>query len=251
MITLQELKLFLNELLANPDISDYSPNGVQVEGKERIARIATGVSANLVTIEAAVQQEVDALIVHHGLFWKGDSYVITGPKKEKIDQLLKHEITLFAYHLPLDAHQRVGNNWKAAKEMGWIDLEPFGYINGTPIGVKGKIKKRSREEFKNQLEDYYSHQAHTALGGPEEVSSVGLVSGGAYKLIPDAALAELDCFVTGNFDEPAWSMAHEHEVNFFALGHTATERVGPIALADELHKELDIETLFLDSYNPF
>lgn len=251
MITLDELNDYLKELFREPEVSDYCPNGMQVQGKDRIGKIATGVTASLACIEAAVQQKADALIVHHGLFWKGDSYVISGAKRERIGLLIENGITLIGYHLPLDAHTELGNNWKAAMDLGWKDLQPFGFMNGVPIGVKGRFDPISREAFQKKIEEYYGHAATTALGGPEEVSSVGLISGGAYRSISDAANEGLDCFITGNFDEPAWHMAHEDEVNFFACGHSATERVGPMALAAAVEKKLGVETVFLDLENPF
>lgn len=251
MTTLQQLKDYLHGLLYNPEIQDYCPNGLQVEGKGAVSKVATAVTASLATIEAAVEQGVDALVVHHGLFWKGDSYVVTGPKRERLALLLNNEMSLFGYHLPLDAHRRVGNNWKAAEELGWRELEPFGLMGSSYIGVKGRFDPISRKTLQSQLEDYYQHPAAVALGGPEEVTSAGLISGGAYRQIPDAAVEGLDCFITGNVDEPAWHLAHENEVNFYSLGHTATERVGPIALAEVIEKDLGVETIFLDLENPF
>ncbi len=251
MITLQELCYKLNGLLLRPEITDYCPNGLQVEGKEKISKVVTGVSASFSTIEAAVKANADALIVHHGMFWKGDSYVVNGAKKRKLALLIESGISLLAYHLPLDAHEEYGNNWKAAKEMGWQNLEPFGIFNGVPIGVKGTFSPVSREAFQQLLEKYYDHPANSALGGKEQVSTVGLVSGGAYRSIEEAAKEGLDCFVTGNYDEPAWHMAHEMGVNFFPLGHSATERVGPRALGEWLKETTGVAVEFVDIPNPF
>lgn len=251
MITLQELLCYLNELLLRPEITDHCPNGLQVEGSGKIKKIATGVSASLSTIEAAIEADAQALVVHHGMFWKGDSYVVNGAKKKKLLQLLESGMSLLAYHLPLDAHEEYGNNWRAAKEMGWKDLEPFGYFNGVPIGVKGRVKPVTREEFQKQVEGYYGHSANAALGGKEQVATVGLVSGGAYRTLEEAADQKLDCFITGNYDEPAWHMAHEMGVNFYPLGHSATERVGPRALAEKLQEEFAIPVEFIDIPNPY
>lgn len=135
--------------------------------------------------------------------------------------------------------------------MKWSELEPFAYFDKVQIGVKGKIAPCSREEFKKGLETYYAHPAVCAWGGPEKIQTVALVSGGAYKTIPEAAKEGIDAFITGSFDEPAWLQAKEEGVNFFALGHSATERVGPIALADHLEKKGVIPTRFIDIWNPF
>lgn len=251
MIKLTELRFYLDRLLPANGVIDYGPNGLQVEGKERIAKGATAVSGSLATIEAAVEQGVDVLIVHHGMFWQRDSYVITGTKRKKLQLLLQHGISLFAYHLPLDMHPEIGNNWKAAKDMKWFDLQPFCYVDKVPIGVKGKINPCSQFVFKKELESYYQHDATCALGGPEQIQSVALVSGGAYKSIIEAAAEGIDAFITGNFDEPVWHQSIEEGVNFYALGHSATERVGPMALATHLEQEIKLPFSFIDTQNPF
>lgn len=251
MMTLSELSAYLNQLLPGQGINDSCPNGLQVEGKSTIRRLATAVSASLQTIEAAIDDGADALIVHHGLFWSRDSFVLQGVKRKKIALLMQHDISLFAYHLPLDLHAQVGNNWKAALDLGWKDLKPFGLFNGVPIGVKGSISPCSRQELTSHLEEYYQHPATCAWGGPEEIRTIGLVSGGAYKLLPEAAQEGLDAFVTGSFDEPAWYQAREERVNFLALGHSATERIGPLALAAQLEKQLNLPCHFLEVENPF
>ncbi len=248
---LKELIQFLNQILPSNGVIDYCPNGLQIEGKEKISKIATAVSGSINTIEKAVLEGVDALIVHHGIFWQKDSYVIQGTKKRKIEQLIKHGISLIAYHLPLDLNQQFGNNWKAAKDMEWVDLEPFGYFDKVPIGVKGRVKPTPRETFKRQLETYYQHPASYAFGGPEMIQTAALISGGAYKSIIEAAENQIDAFITGNFDEPAWHHAMEEKINFYALGHSATERVGPLALANYLQSQLKIPCSFIDVENPF
>jgi dinuclear metal center YbgI/SA1388 family protein len=251
MIKRQELCHYLDQLFSSNGEVDYGPNGLQVEGKEQIQTVATAVSASLATIEAAIKAQADALIVHHGLFWYKDSFVIQGTKKKKISLLLEHGISLIAYHLPLDHHPQLGNNWKAAEEMGWKNLQPFGWMNKIMIGVKGEIPPCSQEKFKNQLETYYQHSAFCALGGPTAIRKVALISGGAYKSITEAVQSQMDAFVTGSFDEPVWHQAFEEKINFFALGHSATEKVGPKAICQHLKEELKLPSLFLDVFNPF
>jgi dinuclear metal center YbgI/SA1388 family protein len=251
MITLQELCLYLNELLQIPGLNDYCKNGLQVEGCSKITKIATAVSASLETIEMAAEMGVDALIVHHGMFWNSDPHEITGVKKKKLKSLLKPDISLIAYHLPLDAHKEFGNNWKAALDMGWMDLKPFGNVTGIPIGVMGKIPDQTNLAFQEKLENYYGNKAHIALFGKEHVKTAGLVSGGAYKYIQDAVRENLDCFITGNFDEPVWNMAMEEKINFYALGHSATERIGSKALGEHLQAKFGIPCEFIDVNNPF
>lgn len=251
MIKLEDLRRYLKELLPSNGLSDYCPNGLQVEGKSHIRQLATAVSASQETLEAAAAKGCDALIVHHGLFWNRDSYVISGVKRKKLFLLLEQEISLFGYHLPLDIHPQLGNNWKAAQDLGWTDLQPFGVMNGVAIGVKGIVDPISREEFAQQLENYYRHPATCAWGGPEVIQTAALISGGAHKSLLDAAQEKVDAFITGSFDEPNWYQAAEEEINFFAMGHAATERIGPLALAQHLEHVFHIPCHFLDIENPF
>lgn len=251
MITLQELCRDLEQFLSVSDYKDYCDNGLQVEGTAEINHFATAVTASLATIQAAVDLGVQALIVHHGMFWNGDPYAIVGTKREKLDLLLKNGISLLAYHLPLDGNSEVGNNWKAAKDLGWDSLEPFGEYKGIHLGVKGTFPGQDVRDFQRKLEEYYKHAAHCALGGNDTIKSAALVSGGAYKLLPEAAKEGIDCFITGNFDEPAWHQSYEEKINFFAMGHSATERVGPKALGDFLMEKYSLNYTFIDIPNPF
>lgn len=248
---LQEFCSYLDELFFREKLTDHCPNGLQVEGKGEVKTVVTAVSASLETIEAAAAAGADALIVHHGIFWNKDPYIIRGVKKKKIALLLEHGISLFAYHLPLDSHPGIGNNWRAAYEMGWSDLQPFCNINGIFIGVRGTIPPVAPEKFRDELEKYYRHPAACALAGPEIIKNVALVSGGAYKYLGDAKEAGADAFITGSFDEPVWHQAREEGIHFFAMGHSATERVGPQALANYLTEGLSISCTFIDTENPF
>lgn len=251
MITLQELCEHLDHRLEIDQFKDGCPNGLQVEGRQEIRSVATAVTSSLNVIKLAVEAGVQALIVHHGMFWNRDEFPVVGTKKQKLELLLKNEISLLAYHLPLDAHQEFGNNWKAARDLNWNDLEPFGEFGGTFIGVKGRFPKISVNRFQRQIEDYYGRPAHVAAGGAEEVRSAALISGGAYREAAQAAKEGIDCFITGNFDEPAWHTAFEEKVNFFAMGHSASERVGPMALREYIFDNLGVESIFIDEENPF
>lgn len=251
MIYLEDLQRYLNELLQAQGLTDYCLNGLQVQGEREVRHIATAVTASLATIEAAVEAGVQALVVHHGIFWNGDSLAIIGRKRDKIRLLLDNGISLFAYHLPLDLHQEFGNNWKAARDLGWTELQPFGKFGNMAIGVKGKFPAISREEFCKYLEAYYQHPAHCAMGGKKIVQTVALISGGAHKNILEAVSENIDCFITGSFDEPVWHQAFEEQINFFALGHSATERVGPQAIGKHLQQHFGVECQFIDLPNPF
>ncbi len=251
MITLQELSAFLDAQLKPSDFSDNCPNGLQVEGKSEVRKIAFAVSASVAAIEEAVKAQADALVVHHGIFWQNAPLPVIGPKRQKLELLLKNGISLFGYHLPLDAHPQFGNNWKAAKDLQWKQLDPFGLYRKIAIGVKGSFEPMSVEAFQKKLEHYYGHVAHAALGGKKEVSTGGIISGGGHWSIEEAAEQGLDCYVTGSFDEPIWDIAFERKINFFALGHHATERVGIMALKEAIAKQFNLPCTFIDLPNPF
>ena len=251
MITLQDLLQYLNQLLQPELFSDVCPNGLQVEGKKTISRVAFAVSASLATIKQAVTLKADALVVHHGIFWDKISCVLLGPKKQKFQLLLENEISLLAYHLPLDAHQTVGNNWKAARDLDLTNLKAFGSLGEAKIGVKAQIKPTLVENFQTKLEAYYEHVAYTALGGKKQISSVAIVSGGAHWMIEQAIQEEIDCFITGSFDEPIWDLAYENGMHFFALGHFSTEKIGVKSLKQITTKHFAIPTHFINLFNPF
>lgn len=241
----------LDKYLHVDHFTDYCPNGMQVEGKDSIEKIATAVSASEETLLKAVEWGADALIVHHGLFWNLDSYIVAGSKRRKLDLILRNNLNLLAYHLPLDAHETLGNNWKAARDLGISQRLPFCVEGKIALGVKGRVDPIHRDDFRKELEEYYEHPAHTAFGKKEFIEQVAIISGGAYKFMTQAAVEGIDAFVTGNFDEPAWHIAKEENLLFYALGHSATEVVGPKALADYIQEAFDVKTTFLDISNPF
>ncbi len=251
MVSRSKLLAYLSELLQPQLFQDFCPNGLQVEGADEIKHLAVGVSASVETIEKAAELNVQALLVHHGIFWNKDSYPIIGTKKTKIKTLLDHNISLLAYHLPLDAHTEFGNNWRAAKDLGWKNLEPFYPMGSVALGVKGTFDPIPQAQFVKKLEKYYGHQAHIAMKGKKSISSAALISGGAHRQITDAANAGVDAFITGSFDEPVWHIAIEEGINFCALGHSATEKIGPYALGDHLQKHFKIKVTKLDEDNPF
>jgi dinuclear metal center YbgI/SA1388 family protein len=238
----------LDTFIGGQHIADRGPNGLQITNSGTITKVATAVSTDLATIEQAVAHKVNALITHHAL---SNVYPITDViEYKKMALLLQHNIALLRYHLPLDAHQTVGNNWVAAHELGWQDLQPFGHYNNVPIGVRGTIAPIPFATFVQQLEHYYGNKA-TTIALHQTIQSVALVSGKGYTFIDQAARADVDCFVTGSFDEPAWYDAHAYNISFCALGHAATEKVGPRALADYISHTYCIEAIFIDTTNPF
>ena len=245
MLSLIELCTYLKELLQADLFEDYCPNGLQVEGKDKVKKGAFAVSASLAVIEQAKKWGADFLFTHHGIFWNRDPYPLIGTKKEKIRLLLEGGISLLSYHLPLDAHPTYGNNWKAANDLGWKELQPF-----SKVGVVGKFKETSFVTFQKQIEAYYGQRAHIVPGGKKKVSSAALISGGAHKEILHASRLA-DCFITGSFDEPTWHQAYEEKINFLALGHSTTEKIGPKAIKEHLKEKFGFETRFIEENNPF
>ena len=249
---LKNFTSYLHELLQVDTFkSDKALNGIQVEGKEKISSIATAVSSSLHVIKKAVELKSDLLLVHHGLLWKGTELAIEGTVKEKLKLLLQNDMSLFGYHLPLDAHTEFGNNWAAAKALGWTHLEPFGTSDYPAIGVKASFSACTRREFQKTLEKFYGQKAHEAPGGKDVVSSCVIVSGAAHKLIYDAVKSGVDCFVTGSFDEPIWHAAFEEHINFFAFGHAATEKIGVKLIGAHLEEKFHVKHTFIDEINPF
>ncbi len=249
-MNVRELAQHLDEYLQINQFSEAAYNGIQVANSGEITSVATAVTASLQTIEQAVQLGVQALIVHHGVFRKQDEHPIVGVLYKKINLLMEHNIALLGYHLPLDAHQEVGNNWCAARELELQDLRPFGQVSGQAIGVIGSLPSTSFDTFKQKVEQYYGRSAHS-VKVKDPISTVAIISGGADKFIIDAAQAGADCFITGRVDEPVWDHAHEYGISFLGLGHYGTEVVGPQALAGYIQKALGIPSECIKTDNPF
>ena len=176
MLPLNVLSNFLDDYLNCKDIKDFCINGLQFEGKERVRSVAFAVSASLNVIQKAKDFGADALIVHHGLFWDRDSHAISGVKKEKLKTLMESDMSLMAYHLPLDCHQEVGNNWKVAKDMQWENLQGFSSVGKIPLGVRGSFKALPKQEFFDKMAAYYGQKPHLAEGGADTISSTSRVS---------------------------------------------------------------------------
>lgn len=248
-MNLRQLTSFLEDYFACGNFRDYGPNGLQVEGSQEVNRVVCAVSASLNVIEQAISQGAQALLVHHGLFWNKSPVTITGVLKKKIDLLLKNNISLLAYHLPMDAHIESGNNWPVAKDLGWQDLAPFGVFEGKAIGVKGRFEPVPFEKWIQILRDYYGSEIRVA-GYKPLISSAGLISGGAHREFTAAISEGLDAFITGSADEPQWHEANESGKVFVSVGHSTSEKIGPKRVA-LLLKEMGMEAYFIDEANPF
>jgi len=245
------LVAYVNEFLAADQGSDYCPNGLQVEGRAEISKIVSGVSACEELFRAARQSEADAVLVHHGLFWQGDPPTLTGVQYRRVAELIRSEINLLAYHLPLDRHLEVGNNAVAAVRLGLTDLQPFCQHQGLPLGVRGRLPEpRPRAAVLRALTELFGHEPLTFSFGSESISSIGIVSGAGARYFHKAIQHSLDLFVTGEAEEWVMNLAREAGANFVAAGHHATERLGIQALGDHLRRKFGIDVEFVDIPNP-
>ncbi|MGR9108897.1 MAG: Nif3-like dinuclear metal center hexameric protein [Gammaproteobacteria bacterium] len=252
-MTRSELEQYLDVLLRPGDFDDYGPNGLQVEGKPDIRRIAFAVSATQESVEIAAARDADAMLVHHGLFWKFHGpRVLTGAFARRIFPLVRQQINLFAYHLPLDAHPEVGNAASLAALIGLDGRHAFGDFKGCPTGVHGSLDKPlTATRLKENLERVLQHPVMLASPDPQRiVRKVGIITGGANGDWPFALRAGLDAYITGEMSEHDWHEAREAGLHMFAGGHHATERYGIQALLNRIQMDFPVECFFIDSQNP-
>ena len=238
-----ELETYLAKLLNAEQFKDYCPNGLQVEGQMQIERIVTGVTASQGLIEAAIAHNAQAILVHHGYFWKGESPIIKGIKRNRISTLLQHDINLFAYHLPLDVHESLGNNVLLAKDMGWqID----GELAGT-VGLQGQLAEpTSAGELKTKLAEKLDFNVLHIGDETRQVKRLAWCTGGAPDYLQQAVDAGVDAFISGEINERTAHLAQESGVHYFAAGHHATERYGVRALGEHVASTFDIDVQFVD-----
>lgn len=251
MVERTGLSAYLDELLQPSEFSDYCPNGLQVEGRDRIETLISGVTASQALIEAAQEQGADALLVHHGYFWRNEDARITGMKARRLRTLLASDINLFAYHLPLDAHEKFGNNVQLAE---CLDLDVTGLLEpGAPeAGRVGRLKEpQPAQEFAGRLEERLQHPVVWA--GPEAedpITTVGWCTGAGQQFIEQAARLGLDAFISGEISEQTVHAARECGVHYFACGHHATERYGVQAVGRHLEEKFGLRHRFIDIPNP-
>ncbi|MEZ8824906.1 Nif3-like dinuclear metal center hexameric protein [Vibrio amylolyticus] len=247
-----QLELILNEKLSPQLVKDYSPNGLQVEGSEKVKRVVTGVTASLALIDKAVELNADAILVHHGYFWKGEPEPIRGMKGKRIRTLIKNDINLFGYHLPLDIHPDLGNNAELARLLG-IKVE--GGLEGHPqsVAMYGSLDSPiSGKEFEERIEKALNRQPlHISPENVDKIiSTVGWCTGGGQDYIELAAQKDLDAFISGEISERTTYVAREQDIHYFSAGHHATERYGIKALGEWLQEEHGLDVIFIDIDNP-
>ncbi|MBS0301964.1 MAG: Nif3-like dinuclear metal center hexameric protein [Proteobacteria bacterium] len=230
---------------------DYGPNGLQVEGKPRIGKIVSGVTASRALIDAAIEVGADALFVHHGLFWRGQDGTVTGWMKQRLQRLLAHDINLFAYHLPLDAHPTLGNNAQLGARLG---LRATGRFGEQELGFIGRpadgVPLTDAAALALRLEKVLNRPVTQVGQAQEAIQNIAWCSGGAQGYFEAAIAAGAQAFITGEISEPQAHLARECGVLFFACGHHATERYGAPALAAHVAASLGVAHQFIDIDNP-
>ncbi len=244
----EELVEYLEGLLQPANFRDYCPNGLQVEGRTEIVRVVAGVTASQALLDAAVARGADAVLVHHGYFWKGEDGRVTGIRRQRLKTLLGHDINLLAYHLPLDAHPELGNNAQLASRLDW---QPDGRFGEQDIGwlgqaaaptTAGRLAERIAIELGRQP---------LLIGDPQRpVRRLGWCTGGAQGYFEQAIALGVDAFISGEISEQTVHLARESGVAYLACGHHATERYGVAALAAHLAAQCGLQCEFVDVDNP-
>lgn len=251
MSTRAQLLSSLDDLLQPDRFKDYGPNGLQVEGRMEVRRLVSGVTASLALIDAAIEAGADAILVHHGLFWRGQDGRVTGWMRQRLARLLAHDINVFAYHLPLDAHPDLGNNAQLAHRLG---LRATGRFGDQDLGFLGEPAGRpafdSLDALAGHLEQALGRPVLAVGGSGGPLSRLAWCSGGAQGYFEAAIAAGAQVFLTGEISEPQAHYARECGVAFVACGHHATERYGAPAVGAHVAAQLGLEHLFIDIPNP-
>ena len=247
--TRRQLTAFLDDLLEPERFCDYCPNGLQVEGREDINHLVTGVTASQALIEAAIERGADAILVHHGYFWRSEDPRIVGIKAKRIRSLIAHNVSLLAYHMPLDWHVELGNNATLALLMGIADAQPLDPLDtNTPVFVGHLTTPSTLPQLADVLHERLGREPMVI--GDQTVSSVAWCTGAGQGYIDAAADWGADVFVTGEVSEQTVHIARERDIGFIAAGHHATERYGVQAVGERVAEALDLSHEFIDVANP-
>lgn len=261
-INAQRLTEFCDDYLAADAFKDYAPNGLQVDGGKPIKRMVTGVTACDALIEAAIAVNADAIMVHHGYFWKGEAEPLTSMKGRRIRKLMQHGISLIAYHLPLDAHPIIGNNAKLAERLGLTITEALYPHEMHPVGNIAICPPQSAEALIQTItkalgriplhisNNYSYFDSQTNVIAPKQLERIGICTGGAQDMIDQAALMGCDAYISGEISERTTHSARELGIDYFACGHHATEREGIKALGDLVEQHFGLPVTFIDIDNP-
>jgi dinuclear metal center YbgI/SA1388 family protein len=244
----EELRAYLDGLLEAARFRDYCPNGLQVEGCAEVSRIVCGVTASQALIDEAVRRHADAILVHHGWFWKGDDACITGIRRRRMASLIGADLNLFAYHLPLDAHPDIGNNAELARRAGWRVEGRFAEQEIGFIGVPAPAATAA--SIAASLESLLGRAMLVVGAVDRQVARLAWCSGGAQGMFEQAIQAGADCFISGEISEQTVHLARESGVPYIAAGHHATERFGVMALGAHLQEKFGLDCQFVDIDSP-
>ena len=246
-----ELVDYLGELLSVDAVRDYCPNGLQVEGQAEVSKVVTGVTACLALLDEAVARQADTVLVHHGYFWKHDDACVTGPMKRRLQTLLRHDINLLVYHLPLDTHPELGNNALLGQAIGCEQV-----MHTTADGVAGLLwhgtlpQRLTGEAFHRHLADVLQREPLHIAADARPIQRLAWCTGAAQDLLPAAAALGVDAFISGEVSERTVHLAREYGIHYYAAGHHATERFGIQALGAHLAQRFPVSCEFVDIANP-
>ena len=250
IISRQELTTYLDTFLNIDAFKDYAPNGLQVEGKSNIRTIVTGVTACQALIDAAIKVNADAILVHHGFFWKNEPEVITGMKYRRIKALMDNDISLFGYHLPLDAHHGVGNNAQLAQKLAIISPRVYEEVPQNLLWHGHLEHPLTVEEFNKLLNKVLNRKPLHIGDETKMISTIAWCTGGAQDYIDYAVKMGVDAYISGEVSERTFHTAMEQGIHYFAAGHHATEQFGIQALGEHLAEKYNIKHHFIDIINP-
>jgi dinuclear metal center YbgI/SA1388 family protein len=245
---LKELNNYLTQFLQIDRFSDYCPNGLQVEGRSEVLKIVTGVTASLALLERAEAVNADAILVHHGYFWRGEQQQVTGIKMRRLKFLLQHDINLFAYHLPLDAHDEIGNNIKLGELLG---LKFAGWLDDKNMIAWSSLEEPlPLQKVVDMINTKLNRTAQVIGDLSKPISTIAWCTGAAQGYIEQAIANNIDVFISGEISEQTVHLVRESETSYIAAGHHATERYGILALGEHLAKKFNLEHEFIDISNP-
>ncbi|MDH1278344.1 Nif3-like dinuclear metal center hexameric protein [Acinetobacter johnsonii] len=251
MAKLQGIIQWCDQTLKSPEFKDYAPNGLQIEGKTEVRKILAAVTASQDAIDAAIRENADLLLVHHGYFWKGEAYPITGMRGKRIKSLIQHDISLLAYHLPLDSHPSLGNNAAIADLLKLELIEALDPSERHSIGNTGYLNQPMPvEDFKKFVSEKLKFDAIHLPADKTMIEKVGFCTGGAQDFIIKAAEQGCDAYISGEVSERTFYEAKELGVHYFACGHHATERYGVQRLGQAISEQFDIEYVYFELNNP-
>ncbi|MFT5781242.1 MAG: dinuclear metal center YbgI/SA1388 family protein [Pseudomonas sp.] len=249
-IALTTLVEELERYLSAAKVADFCPNGLQVEGRPQVRRIVSGVTASQALLDAAVELEADVVLVHHGYFWKGENPCVVGLKQRRLKTLLANDMSLLAYHLPLDIHPQVGNNVQLAQRLGLVVEGPLEPNNPRNVGLVGSLlEPMTPQDFALRVREVLGREP-LLVAGEGLIHRVGWCTGGGQGYIDQAIAAGVDLYLTGEASEQTFHSAQENGISFIAAGHHATERYGVQALGAYLARRFAIEHVFIDCPNP-